>query len=174
MAILIMNIDPKHEFQLPVEFVIPIEQLFGDDEEETQLLRSMAAQAEMYLSRFPWCQSIKANYFGAGVGKVAAIFVINIVRSRADVDEWMWVVVGDIPSAYIAIDDCKTPSSALVAYIREMRLWIQLAKQGRTSSEVIPVNVPPTAEWARKLERRMDFLQENILSRFKEDEVERA
>jgi hypothetical protein len=169
-----MNMDPKLKFQPPVGFVIPIEQLFGEDEEETQLLRSMAEQAEAYLTRFPWCQSIKAKYFGAGVGKVLAVFLFNIVPSRANVDEWVWVVVGDIPPAYLVIDECKSPSSVLVAYIREMRRWIQLALQGRTSSEVIPVNVPPTAEWAGKLKKRMDFLQENILPRFQEDEIERA
>jgi hypothetical protein len=169
-----MNIDPEQAFRLPVEFVIPIEQLFGENEEETQLLRSMAAQAEAYLSGFAWCQSIKAKYFGAGVGQVLAVFLFNIVPSQANADEWVWVVVGDIPPAYLVIDDCKTPSSALVAYIREMRRWIQLAMLGRTSSEVIPVNAPATAEWARKLEKRMNFLQENILPRFQEDEIERA
>jgi hypothetical protein len=107
--------DPEHTIQLPVGFVIPLEQLFGEDEEETQLLRSMAAQAETYLSGFAWCQSIKAKYFGAGVGQVLAVFLFSIVPSRANVDEWVWVVVGDIPPAYLVIDECKSPSSALVA-----------------------------------------------------------
>ena len=34
---------------------------------------------------------------------------------------------------------------------------------------LIPVNVPPTAEWAFKLEKRLTFLEREILSVYLED-----
>lgn len=169
-----MNTEFQNAPKVPARFLVPVPQLYGEDEEETQLLRSMATQAESYLSGFDWCRSIKAKYFGAGVGQVVAIFLFNIVPRQAAVDDWLWVVVGDIPPAYLVVDQAKTPSTALVAYVDEMRRWIQLAKRGQTSSEVIRVNMPATAEWAQKLEKRMNFLEENILPRFREREIQRA
>jgi hypothetical protein len=59
---------------LPVRFVIPIEKMQGDVPEDTELLRSMAAQATKFISSFAWCESIEAAYFGAGIGKIVAIF----------------------------------------------------------------------------------------------------
>jgi hypothetical protein len=153
---------------------MPVENLFGEDPEDTRLLKSMAVDAEEYLRAFAWCQSVEERYFGAGVGGIVAIFLFGIVPDRARVDEWLWVVVGDLPSAYLVTDDCKLPSEALEGYIAEMRKWVRLAKAGRTSPAVIPVNVPATAEWAKELEGRLSFLEKNILPRFRDDEVQRA
>jgi hypothetical protein len=106
--------------------------------------------------------------------RVVAIFLFGIVPARQQVDEWLWVVVGDLPSAYLVTDDCKVPSEALQGYITEMRKWVRLAKAGRTSPNVIPVNVPATPEWAKELEGRLNFLEKDILPRFRDDEVQRA
>jgi hypothetical protein len=112
-----------------------------------------------YLRAFAWRQSVEERYFGAGIGGIVAILLFGIVPDRARVDEWLWVVVGDLPSAYLVTDDCKLPSEALEGYIAEMRKWVRLAKAGRTSPAVIPVNVPATAEWAKELEGRLSFLK---------------
>jgi hypothetical protein len=160
--------------QPPVRGVISIEQMTGDDPEDTGLLRSMAGDAENYLRSFAWCRAINAKYFGAGVGGVIGIFLFGIVPSQAGVDQWLWVVVGDIPSAYLVTDVCKVPSEALAGYIREMKRWVELAKEGRSSSDVIPVNVPSTPEWASQLEPRLRELEGVYIPRFREDETERA
>ena len=136
---------------------MPLEKLFGEDPEDTLLLKSMAVDAEKFLESFEWCQGIEEKYFGAGIGGVVAIFLFGIVPARQQVDEWLWVVVGDLPSAYLVTDDCEVPSEALQGYITEMRKWVRLAKAGRTSPNVIPVNVPPTPEWAKELEGRLDL-----------------
>jgi hypothetical protein len=125
---------------------MPLEKLFGEGPDETLLLKSMALDAEKFLESFEWCKAIEEKYFGAGIGGVVAIFLFGIVPARSQVDEWLWVVVGDLPSAYLVTDDCKVPSEALQGYIAEMRKWVSLAKAGRTSSDVIPVNVPATLE----------------------------
>jgi hypothetical protein len=89
----------------------------GEDSEDSHLLQRMAVEAENYLSSFAWCQSIESRYFGAGIGGIVGIFFFGIQSRRPDVDEWLWVVVGDLPPAYIVTDDCDTPSEALDAYI---------------------------------------------------------
>ena len=112
---------------------------------------------------YDWCRGIRELFFGAGIGDVFAVFLARIFPSRPAVDEYLWIVVGDIPSAYLAIDDCPTPKTALDGYIWEMRKWIQLAKQGKSSSDVIPVNVPATPEWADLLESRLNALEQRII-----------
>ena len=91
---------------------------------------------------------------------------------ESHVDEWLWVVVGDVPSAYLVIDDCKTPSQALDGYIWEMSKWVELAKQGHISDEVIPVNAPATPEYAEMLEGRLKVLRETIVPAFQSSEAQ--
>ena len=69
----------------------------------------------------------------------------NIHPLRRDVDELLWVVVGDIPPAYLVTDDAPDPVAALQAYIREMRRWIEAVRLGRPIADLIPVNALPTA-----------------------------
>jgi hypothetical protein len=126
----------------------------------------MEGRARAFLSSFDWCESIAELYFGDGVGGVFAVFFAHIKPSRPDVDEYLWVLVGDLPSAYLVTDDCRTPHEALEGYIEEMRKWIQLAKKSRTSPDVIPVNVPATPEWAEALESRLDKLEQEIIPQY--------
>jgi hypothetical protein len=159
---------------VPVKSVIPINQLFGEDAEDTQLLRAMAHYAHDYLQAFGWCKSISDWYFGDGVGAVVAVFLFHIEPSSPDVDEWLWVIVGDIPPAYIVVDDNTSPSLTLQGYIEEMSKWVKLAKKGKSSSKVIPVNVAATQENALLLEGRLKAIEEMILPRFRDAETQRA
>ena len=160
---------------LPVRFVLPIEQMQGGTAEDTEMLRSMAADATKFISSFSWCESIEATYFGAGVGGIVAIFFF-VIRPNppGSKDRALWVVVGDLPSAYLVIDFTRTPSEALRNYIYEMKRWVELARKGRSYRGVIPVNVPPTPKWAKELGGRLKFLEQNVVPRFHEDEQIRA
>ena len=149
--------------ELPVTGVVPTSAMTGEDEEETARLREMEGQARAFLSSFQWCESIDGLYFGDGVGGVCAVFFAHIKPSRPDVDEHLWVVVGDLPPAYLVTDDCRTPKQALEGYIEEMRKWVALAKVGQASHDVIPVYVPPTPESAEALESRLDALEQKII-----------
>jgi hypothetical protein len=160
--------------ELPVKGVIPIDQIFGEDDEDIRLLRIMVSEAREYILSFSWCNAIREGYFGEGLGGIVALFLFRIEASRANVDEWLWVVVGDVPCAYLVIDQCKTPTQALEAYIEEMFKWVKLAKQGRSSKRVIPVNVPATPEYAEALEGRLKVLREVIVPAFRSKEAVRA
>ncbi len=148
---------------LPVSGVVPISCMLGEDDAETQRLRGMEQKARDFVSQFDWCDGIRDFYFGAGIGDVFAVFLAHIKPMRPEVDQYLWIVVGDIPSAYLVTDDCPNPREALEGYIWEMRKWVALAKQGQTSKDVIPVNVSPTPEWSKTLEVRLDTLERNIV-----------
>lgn len=149
--------------ELPVSGVVPIAEMRGENDDETQRLRKMEVKARGFLSHFDWCSEIREFYFGDGIGDVFAIFLARIIPSRQSVDEYVWIVVGDIPPAYLVTDDCPSPKEALKGYIWEMRKWVALAKQGRTSPAVIPVNAPATPESAETLEGRLNALELRII-----------
>ena len=103
-----------------------------------------------------------------------AVFLFRIERSDPNVDEWLWVVFGDVPPAYLVTEACKTPSQAIEGYVGEILKWVALAKNGQTSKEVIPVYVPATPENSADIERRMKLLQEVIVPAFREAEAVRS
>lgn len=148
---------------LPVSGVVLISQMTGEDDDETRRLRKMEQTAREFVCDFDWCEEIRDFYYGAAVGDVFAVFLAHIRPAHDSVDEYLWIVVGDLPSAYLVTDDSANPKEALEGYIREMRKWVALAKDGRSSDDVIPVNVPATPEWAKVLESRLDTLEQKII-----------
>ena len=149
--------------ELPVTGVVAINRMRGEDDHETALLESMAQQAQAFLAEFGWCKEITDFYFGNGIGGVFAVFFARIQLTRPEIDEYLWVIVGDIPPAYLVIDVCRTPAEAMSAYIEEMRRWVAAAKAGRMSGDIIPVDVPATPETVQLLETRLDVLERDIL-----------
>jgi len=157
------------EVHVDLSKVVPTDELRGEDDEETILLQGMLTDAKDYLRSFAWCDGLKSSYFGLGVGGVVAVFLFRIEHSKDDVDDWVWVVVGDIPSAYMTCEDAPNPACALDGYIGAMREWAEAAIQGNPVDDLIPVNVPATPEWGKNLASRLDFLDREILSQYEED-----
>jgi hypothetical protein len=145
-----------------ISSVLPIDQMLGDNEEEQILLNSLLAEAKQFLLSHKWCFGIGEAYFGDGIGGVIGTFLLEITPVPDNVDQWLWVIVGDVPPAYLVLDESPTPVEALEGYIELMREWVSLAYEGKSSSEVIPVNVPPTPEYAEMLEGRLNTLERFI------------
>ena len=146
----------------------------GLDDEDSRLLGVMAEGAQNYIRCFQWCKSIREAYFGDGYGGIVAVFLFHIEAAGAEVDEWLWVVFGDVPPAYLVTDIAKSPSQALEAYAAEVSKWTALARVGKSSKEVIPVYVPPTPENAADVEQRIKLLREIVIPAFREAEIVRA
>jgi hypothetical protein len=154
--------DDNHSFELLGELIaselVLTQDLEGDDEQDSFLLRKMSEEAKHYISSFSWCSEIRNSYFGGGVGGIFAVFLFYIRPGRPNVESWIWIVVGDIPPAYLPVSDCKSPGEVFKNYIRGMTRWVELARLGRTGTPedgVPPVNVPATPEWAEKLGQRL-------------------
>lgn len=136
----------------------PSKSIVGDDEEDTVLLRALADEARRYISSFSWCKEVLQSYFGGGVGGIFGVFFFHIRPSRSDVEPWIWIIVGDIPSAYLPITDCKSPAEVFRTYIRGMSNWVELARKGKTGTPeqgVPPVDVPATPEWAETINQKL-------------------
>ncbi len=130
----------------------------GGDEIDTDLLREMAKDALSYVSSFTWCEEVLDSYFGGGFGGIFAIFFLHIRPSRPEVDSWIWIMLGDVPPAYLPFTDCTSPSEAFRLYLTGMSNWVEMAREGRTGTPdegVPPVNVPATPEWAERLNQKL-------------------
>lgn len=131
----------------------------GDSEEGTLLLRKNLDDAKHYLGAFRWCRRIQEAYFGMGVGGVVAVFLFHI-DPAPDADEWLWVIVGDVPSAYLVTDNIKSPDAALDVYCDLMMGWVEAVETHGDLSEVFPVDAPATVNNAAALRSRVRQLRE--------------
>jgi len=143
--------------------VTPVSAQMGDSDTDSSMLLTMASDARRFLESFEWCKAVSEQYFGMGVGGVVAVFLCRITPATAEVDEWLWVVVGDVPFAFLVTEEAPTPLLALNAYVREMERWVQAAKTGGPVDDLIPVNVAATSEWGSRLESRLAFIRSEIL-----------
>lgn len=145
---------------------IPLSQMVGEDSEETELFRQAAEEARNYLKPFNWCNDAADEYFCFGIGGVIQIFLFRVVRvleQEKAVEEWLWVIVGDLPSAYLVTDDDKSPHDALLTYCNLMKDWVATVQSGGDLGQVYPVDAAPTEENASMLLTRVDFLLGEVL-----------
>ena len=155
--------------RIPAIGIVPIDQMQGEDSADTDLLRELRKKAENYVNSLDWFPGITEMYYGAGVGGIFAIFLIrtypNAFSHRGTpIDEWLWVVVGDIPSAYLVLDVAQKPSEACEVYLELMTGWIDCVESGEVPSDnEFPVNMEPTPENAALLHTRTMLIQQHVL-----------
>lgn len=137
-----------------------------EDEIEYAVLKNEAVR---FIEYYDWCSRIVSTYIGIVYPGIIGVFLFNIIANRKDVDEWVWVIVGDLPPAYITCEDCPNPATAIDAYIGAMLDWVSAASVGDSVDKLIPVNVLPTKGNASKLKLRLEFLDEKILSMYSSD-----
>jgi hypothetical protein len=149
--------------------VVPASQVKGENDLETNGLKGMLKDATDYIGSFRWCVGIEESFLGIGIAGVIGVFLFRIRPAQEQVDDWVWVIVGDVPYAYITTENAPNPATALDAYIGAMEEWVNAAKAGRSVVGLIPVNVEPSLEHARILEGRLQFLDREILSLYTDD-----
>lgn len=146
--------------------------LAGEDDEETEGLNQLCDAAQAFIGSFRRHGEITRILFGLGIADVVGVFLVELAPASPDIDSLLWVVVGDVPPAYLVTDGTPEPDLALEAYIREMRRWVDAVKAGRDPADVIPVNAPPTVENAIDLERRLSFLETEIIPWYRQGTAE--
>jgi len=81
--------------------------------------------------------------------------------------KFVWVVVGNIPSAYIDIQSAPNAYKAVESYIFIMEDWIEHVKNKKSIAECYPVNVEPTPEYAEMLSTRIQIIKDDLLPEIK-------
>ena len=145
-------------------------EIVGEDEEDTALLRKMATDACDYLSSFAWCPRIKEMYLAYGVGRVVAIFFVEFSEKIRGTDDKLWIVVGDLPNAYLVVEPSDNPADALTRYCELMEDWISAVQTTGDLLNVFPVTAAPTRENAENLRSRIEFLKKELISKMSKSE----
>jgi hypothetical protein len=145
--------------------VIPAAAMVGEDAEETELLRASLREAAAFLESYNWCHGIMEAYFGLGIGGVVAVFLFRI-DAPPSVDEWLWIVTGDVPPCYLVTEDASTPLAALEIYCDLMQDWVAAVRSGRPLNEVVPVDTAPTERNAAALHTRISFVRKEVIPMF--------
>ena len=160
-----MGKEEKMNLEKIIDFskVISESEIQGADINETRELKGMLAEAKKYISAFKWCMGIDKTYLGVGFPGIIAVFLFKIRASQKNVDEWLWVIVGDVPPAYISVIGAPDPAAAIDGYVGAMEDWVNAVKSGKDVDNLIPVNVPPVLKWAERLEARLNFIDKEIL-----------
>ncbi|MDI1452115.1 hypothetical protein [Polyangium sp. 6x1] len=143
----------------------PTTQMRGEDDDETRELQATLQEARTYLASFTWCAGIEEEFFGLGIGGIVAVFLFRIRRVGAT-DEWLWVIAGDLPSAYLVTDRAASPTQALEVYCELMEDWIRAVRRGGNLRDVFPVQANPSSANADLLEKRILFLRGKIIPAF--------
>jgi hypothetical protein len=130
---------------------------------EDPKVAALAGQAEQFLAGFRWCRRILEADLAWAAAELLGVFRVRIDPAREDIDEVVWVVVGDLPPAYLAYDPRDTWQDALRGYVDEMHRWVEAANSGKSVSNLIHVNLPPTSENAERLESRLVFIRTHLV-----------
>lgn len=145
--------------------LVPVEQMVGEDDEETAQLQAMLEEARGYLLSFRWCKAISQEFFGLGIGGVVAVFLFE-VDALPEVDTTLWVVVGDLPSAYLVTDQADDPRDALHVYCALMEEWVRAVRARESLADVFPIEAQATEQNANRLEKRIAFLRNEVIPHF--------
>ncbi|WP_421917384.1 hypothetical protein [Mesorhizobium sp.] len=111
-------------------------------------------EARQYLEFYNWVCTIKGEYLGYGAEGIIYIFLFEISPRQTGCPKWIWLIVGDVPSAFIPGDGATTPYEALDEYIGAMEEWVKAARRGKSVAKLIPVNVDANPANAEMLDGR--------------------
>jgi hypothetical protein len=136
----------------------------GDDPEDTELLREMAAEARAYIEDYEWCPPIEKFHLALGIGGIVAAFLVQFDEAiEGTDDDALWIIVGDLPSAYVIVEPGDDGDAALSRYCGLMEDWAFNVLKGSSLEESFPVAAEATHENAELLTQRIAFIRTEIL-----------
>lgn len=126
-------------------------------------LGAVQKEAENYLLGFKWCAEIRDSFLYSNLGNVFCIFLFEIVNTQSSEDNFLWVIVGDIPSMYLDVHGSDTTKDVVGNYVELAEDWINHIKRGKSVDECYPFNAEPTIELAELLEKKVSFMKNTLL-----------
>ncbi len=131
---------------------------------ELQSILGLYDEAKEYLEAFDWCISTKNCWLDKdlSVYEIIGVFLFEIEPLNDTVDDFIWVIVGDLPTVYLD-KSVTTGQEALEAYCEIMQEWADNVKNGKSLEECYPVPVDPTMENADLLYSRISFIRKELI-----------
>jgi len=153
----------------PALNAIPLSEMEGEDVNETLFFKEMAEMAARYVRSYGWCLELKEGYFGDGIGGIIAIFLFQVTVKGFDGDQWVWVFMGELPSAYLILGGHTSPQAALKKYVSGLEEWADAAERGRPLNDLIPVELSPRTDVISKVRSTITSLREIVLPNIRDD-----
>jgi len=125
-------------------------------------------EAVTYLMGFAWCNKVINSYVYLNLGSALCVFLFKIENNASIDDNYLWVIVGDIPPMYLDIYGPKTTKEVLEDYIHLAQDWINHVKEGKSIKSCYPFKAEPTMEMAALLEKRTSFMKNTLISNIKD------
>lgn len=125
---------------------------------------TLANEAERFLKSQKWCKNILRGMFDRGWCHIIGVFYFSIEPTDKHIPNAIWVIVGDLPSAYIDVEDNPNGACAIDAYVMEIQKWIDYVIEGKPVEDLIPIRAPKTKEYAKILQSRIDVVKNEILA----------
>ena len=137
--------------------------------EEIQAILGLYYDAKNYIEDFDWCLSTKKCWYDKdfGIYEKFGVFLFEIEPLNNNVDDFIWVIVGDLPSVYLD-KSITTGQEAVEQYCKLMQEWAETVKCGKSLDECYPVPVDPTIENAELLSSRVAFVRRELLMKDEE------
>lgn len=135
----------------------------AESSDVTWTVPAMTVFAERFLAGQRWVSRVHGVTPVFAIAGVLGVFRCALIPSQPDADVMVWVVVGDLPPAYLVHEPGDSWQDALAAYVDEMERWVEAVREGRPLEGVIPVNVAPTREHADRLASRLAFIRTRLV-----------
>lgn len=135
-----------------------------EDHSITDELAKFIKEAQSYILGQSWCLEVENGWLAEEWEGILSVFLFKIKPLNKNVDEYVWIVVGDIPPAYIDIKSAITSSEVLSAYCYIMKDWVETVLSGESVEDCFPINVAPGEKYAQMLLSRIRFIESNLFN----------
>lgn len=129
-----------------MKYPINTKNLTEDVEFYSEVLK-MNKEAADYIQSFGWCKNVKDSNLYLNLGSILCIFLFEIDNSASNEDNFLWLMVGDIPPMYLDVFGSKTIKEVLTTYADLATDWITNVESG---------------EMAEMLKRRVNQIKNSI------------
>jgi hypothetical protein len=123
----------------------------------------LVSSMDAFLSGFSWERRTGNVWVGESIPGVFGLFLVELDPASGDIGRYIWVIVGDVPPAYISSEFAKSPKEAVEVYVAEMAAWVEAVEEGEPVDKLIPVNGDPIPANAAALKSRLSFIRTWIL-----------
>ena len=121
-------------------------------------------EAAGYLKSFSWCGNILSANLYTNLGEKLCLFLFEIDNLTSKDDNFLWVIVGDIPPMYLDIHGAKSTKEVLENFVFLANEWIDHVNSGIDLTECYPFNTKPTTELANLLGRKVYFIASTVIN----------
>jgi len=132
--------------------------------DEIKAILNLYDEAKRYIESFDWCSKTIDCWYDKDYSLYdkLAVFLFHIQPINVDVDDYIWIIVGDLPSVYLD-KSIKNGKEALQVYCDLMSEWSDNVKNSRSITDSYPVDANPTIKNADLLDIRISLIKSEIL-----------